>query len=236
MQDSTVASTEGQRRYSRVAVLLHWTIALLIVANYLIGTTFWGVAPPASKPWMPLHMSLGMTVLALSAVRLVWRLTHRPPPFPASMGLWEKRAAAAAHWAFYAFILVLPLTGWLSISAHQHPKSVINLLWITHWPLAPIQGIEPNLLQQIHDWTWHTHEWLADWGFPLLLILHLGGVLKHQFLDRESVLPRMSLAPFAHSARPESGERVGGSDLTTGQGRREEVVRGNPGQPIGDEA
>ena len=109
-------------RYSAVAVALHWVIALCILSMIPMG---WWMTAAIEQPGsqaaayrlFQLHKSIGFLILALTLVRIVWRLTHRPPALPAGMKRWEAFAAHATHAAFYALMLGLPLTGWLYVSA-----------------------------------------------------------------------------------------------------------------------
>src|SRR6476646_7461764 len=111
------AASTSSERYTTVAIVLHWAIAAAILANFFVG---WWMAKAIDDPAtrlqavaaFQLHKSLGLTVLALSVLRLLWRLTHRPPPLPEAMAGWEKFAAKATHWAFYALMIVVPLSGW----------------------------------------------------------------------------------------------------------------------------
>uniref|UniRef100_UPI003B3B1CC6 cytochrome b n=1 Tax=Sphingobium sp. TaxID=1912891 RepID=UPI003B3B1CC6 len=106
-------------RYTAIARALHWIIAALIVANLFIG--FAHDALPKDWAVVPVHKSIGLTVLALTLVWIVWRLTHRAPPLPVAMPAWEKGAAHATHFLFYALMLVLPLSGWIMVSAGTRP-------------------------------------------------------------------------------------------------------------------
>ncbi|PNG24394.1 hypothetical protein CR492_18950 [Methylocella silvestris] len=104
--------------YSRVAIILHWTIAGLIIFNLAIGLVMEGFPLPLRFFALLLHVSSGMTVLALTMVRLVWWLTHEPPPHLASLKFWEHRLAHGVHVALYVAMVGMPLTGWAIVSAH----------------------------------------------------------------------------------------------------------------------
>lgn len=106
-------------RYTAVARALHWIIAILILGNLVFG--FAHDALPKDWAVMPVHKSIGLTALALTLVRIIWRLTHPAPPLPAAMPAWEKGAAHATHVVFYALMLILPLSGWIMSSAGTRP-------------------------------------------------------------------------------------------------------------------
>lgn len=173
----------SQENYSRVARWLHWIIAVLVIAGLALGLLherLEGVLPSA----IPIHKSIGFTVLALTLVRLGWRLGHKPPPLPAEMPGWEKFLSRVTHIAFYALLLILPLSGWTFSSAGQYPLNWFGLFDIPKFGLAkedPITGIA-------HE----THELLAYLMLGLVL-LHIFAALRHQFILKDNVLRRMTV-------------------------------------------
>ena len=108
-------------RYTRVAIILHWTIAALIVFNLSVGFFMEGFPLPLKLLVVGLHVSSGMTVLALTIVRVVWRLLHEPPEHPAGTRRWERNTAHFAHFLLYAAMVLMPLTGWAIVSSHPAP-------------------------------------------------------------------------------------------------------------------
>ena len=147
-----------------------------------------------ARPLVDAHKSTGITVLGLALLRLLWRLAHRPPPMPAAYSRWERLAAHTVHALFYALMLALPVSGWLHDSAWKdaatHPMRLFGLIG---WPrIGFIESIEPVLKESLHTVFGTVHESL---GYLLyaLLALHIGAALKHQWVDRERELQRMSL-------------------------------------------
>jgi cytochrome b561 len=189
-------------RYDNVAVLLHWGIAILILINCAIGLDFPERAPGQPfppKPLLPLHISLGLSVLILSVVRVIWRLAHRPPPHPPTMQRWEILLAGTAHAAFYALIVAMPLTGWLTLSAHENAKW--QSLFGIPWPPLPAAGDWPaSTIAALHDTFAAAHSWLTVQILIVMLALHVGAVIKHHVLDKNRTLTRM-LPRFSGSAR-----------------------------------
>ena len=180
------------RRYTRTAVVLHWLVAVLIVANVALALSVDALPEDWERPVVDLHKSLGITVLGLFVLRLLWRLGHPPPALPPTYSRWERRLAPAAHGALYALLLLLPLSGWLHDSAWRdaatHPMTLFGLV---PWPrIAAIQSLDPALRESLHGLFGTFHEYFAD-GLYVLLGLHVAGALKHQFLDREDELQRM---------------------------------------------
>ena len=98
-------------RYTNTAILLHWLMALLIVAAFLLGLTMVDIPglTPTKLKYFSWHKWLGITVLALACLRLLWRLTHSAPAYPASMPAWQHKAAAALHGVLYLSIFAVPL-------------------------------------------------------------------------------------------------------------------------------
>ena len=239
--DHHLIPPETANRYSRVAIWLHWAIATFIIWNLLSGFIIWDIAHDFFMKnrffyflGITSHLSSGMTVLALTVVRIVWRLTHEPPAYPTGMKPWERHAAHLAHFLLYAGMLLMPLTGWAILSAHppagspgalSAPSPFANgpahtspagprpagppagphgappppgIWWIIPLPvIAPIAdiGIEPGGVKPQHI----LHDQIAGWhkvgGYLMLLLLfaHIGGALKHQFIDNEPELQRMGL-------------------------------------------
>lgn len=170
----------GLSRYSRVAIALHWTIAVLIIANLTIGLLHESLL----RGTIPLHKSIGMLVLVLSVGRLIWRLTHRPPPLPATVKGWEKGLAHAVHWVLYALMILIPLSGWVftSASPKRHPLDFFGLFPLPMLPVAQDKSLSDMVAER--------HEQFAYLMIALLL-LHIAAALKHRFADRDRTLDRM---------------------------------------------
>ncbi len=179
-------------RYTRPAMVLHWLVAGLVAVNVALGLTAELLPDDWIRPAIDLHKSIGLTVLGLALMRLLWRLTHKPPPPPAKRGQLERLAAHATHLALYGLILALPLSGWIHDSAFayaaQHPLRLYGLL---PWPrIGFIQAMAPDAKQALHARWFAIHAALV-YALYALLALHLAGVLKHQLWDREPALRRM---------------------------------------------
>lgn len=173
-------------RYSRVAIAFHWTIAALVIVNLVIGLGHDAV--PALRAWMPAHKAIGVTVLLLTAARVVWRLAHRPPPLPAGTPAWERAAAHATHWALYLLLIALPLSGWAMVSGPgpRRPLTWFGMFDIPYLPVPSAAAADAGA--QGH--------FLLGWTMLLLVVLHVGAALRHHLLLRDGVLARM-LPPLA---------------------------------------
>ncbi|SEN25189.1 cytochrome b561 [Sphingomonas gellani] len=125
---------DGNRylRYTNVAIALHWAIALLILYNLASGL----LRPVLPRGFFVLHISSGITILALTLVRIMWRITHRPPPL-LPMAPWERITAHGVHLLLYAAMLLLPLSGWAMVSANP-PAGSPGAAWAeAHRPPPP---------------------------------------------------------------------------------------------------
>ena len=133
------------------------------------------------------HESVGMIVLGLGLLRLTWRLTNPPPPFPIPMPQWERIAAHATHIILYVLFIAMPLVGWMMISTMPHNALFFGLFPIPNLPVLPDLPNKKDIreiLESIHG----TLAWIIV-GF---VALHAGAALKHHFLERDDVLLRMT--------------------------------------------
>ncbi len=173
-------------RYDRVAVFLHWTIALLIIVMLILGLTMGDYPTKYKFLAYNLHKSTGITILALSLVRLYWRFTHKAPPLPDHMSGFEKFAAKATHWFFYFLILAMPLSGWIMVSADaKFPTVFFTLFEVPQFPLPLAYDTHAT-----HETFEGLHYWLAIIAIGLI-VLHVGAALKHHFINHDAVLRRM---------------------------------------------
>ncbi len=175
--------TKTQTRYSATAMLLHWAIALLLVANFALGERSEDLAKGPELAWvMQLHKSIGITILVLTLWRLGLRLvTPRPAKVADSPVL--QLASTAVHWGFYAVMLIVPLSGWLLVSTSKTPTPLM-IFDLIPWPLLPNYGYE------VHEIGEEVHAILAKAMIPLLA-LHLIGAVRHQFFMRDGLMERM---------------------------------------------
>lgn len=180
--------TNTRQRFGWVAVTLHWLIAISILYMIWLG---YSMTRDEDYAAYQTHKSLGITILALSLLRLVWRLFNPPPPLPEGTPWWERWAAHLTHWAFYGLMIGIPLVGWLYISASPTSDFVTTQFWDL-FELPPLGGLETNPDREaIADRLEDVHAWLA-YGTLALLALHVGAALKHHFWNRDDVLHRMA--------------------------------------------
>lgn len=180
-------SARSPERYGAVAALLHWVLAALLVFQIALGA--WMTALPLGLQkyqLFQLHKSLGISILLLSLVRLGWRLAFRPPPFDPSLRPWERALAHGVHWALYVFMIGAPLLGWATVSAAPGPAPTRFFGLVSLPPLPIVAGAGKAWQDALGD----AHGVLA-WAGAALIVLHVAGALKHQFIDRAPELQRM---------------------------------------------
>lgn len=192
-------------RYTKTAIILHWLIALLIIAMLALGLWMhelpkdapkaasfdlfnWGIytvtfAEPISVRtfYFNLHKSIGITVLALILFRVFWRLTHAAPELPATMKDWEKKLADVSHKLLYLLMLVLPLSGFI--------MSVYSKWGIMWFGLPLVKGLDNP---QLRDLFMEVHE-VSAWLIIVLIVVHVLAALKHKLVDKDEVMKRMSV-------------------------------------------
>ena len=183
MENSTI-------RYDRVQIILHWLIALAIF--FMIGLGLYMVELPKQWELPPgeesarafyflLHKSMGITLAALILLRIVWRLSHKPPPLPNNIAKWQQRASAGVHVVLYVLMLAMPISGYL--------QSIFSKYDTKFWGIVLPRLAEADKLarEQFSD----LHQILA---FVLigLIVLHVAAAIKHR-MTGSGVSERMSL-------------------------------------------
>jgi cytochrome b561 len=177
-------------KYTRLAQLLHAVQGLALVGMFAVG--LYMVDLPFSPDRLKLynwHKWAGVLVLALSVIRLLWRLTHRPPPLPASIAqatpAWQRRAHHATHAALYLLFFAVPLLGWAYSSATGFSIVLFGVLPLPDF--VPVNESLADALKPAHRY--------AAYALAALVTLHVVAALKHHFIDRDGLLQRMSPRP-----------------------------------------
>ncbi|WP_157014241.1 cytochrome b [Mesorhizobium xinjiangense] len=171
--------------YGLVAIVLHWTLAVLVIGQIGLGLAMLRVADKRlSFDLIQWHKSIGLLILALFVLRLAWRLANPQPAPEASLKRWEKTASAAVHRLLYALLLALPLSGWALVSASVLgiPTLVFGLFLLPHLPVEVSEAGEAF---------WRSTHHLLAFAAILLIAGHILAALRHRILLRDHVLQRM---------------------------------------------
>lgn len=156
----------------------------MIVSSFCFGVYMTDLPfSPARIKQFNWHKWAGITILALSALRLLWRLTHTPPT-PLSMPTWQQKASSSAHLLMYGLFFAIPLVGWAYSSATGFPVVYFGVLPLPDWVAK-----DADLAAQLKL----IHRTLA-YTLAALVVLHVAAALKHQFIDKDGLLARMN--PF----------------------------------------
>ena len=178
-------------RYGAVAQLFHWSIVLLVLAQFALGLT----AHPMPVSLMRLklltwHKSIGVTVFVLVLLRLAWRAYSPPPLLPAGMSSLQHGLARFGHGFLYLLLLTMPVVGWISSSA-----SNLTVKWFFLVTLPDLVRPDPalaDLAKELHI--------ALSWLLLATVIGHVGAAFWHELVRKDNVLRRMLPLPFRPGA------------------------------------
>lgn len=167
-------------QYGTTAKVLHWLVAALLLVQYLIGWLMPDIhrGPPGTP--MTLHISFGILILILVALRFAWRLAHPVAP-ESSLAPWQRLSSEAMHWLLYALVLATTLTGWLFASFRGWSVSFFYLV-----PLPMLASNNPAAVKYIDGW----HQ-AAEWTLLVAVGLHVAFALIHIVVYRDRIMQRM---------------------------------------------
>ena len=171
------------QRYTKTAMLLHWLIALMIIAAFFLGLTMVAI-PGFSRTklkYCSWHKWIGVTVLALVAIRLLWRLSHKPPAALASIPPLQHKLAEGMHYLLYFLMFAAPISGYLYGSAAGVPVVYLKLVQLP-MIIAPDPELKA-LLKTVH--------YVLVMTMAGAVVAHALAALKHHFFDRDTTLKRM---------------------------------------------
>lgn len=183
---STVAPLSPSTRYTGTAIALHWLLALAWIGVFFFGLYMVSLPfSPAKLKYINWHKWAGISILALSALRLAWRIRHHPPELSAAtlanMPGWQRAAHHGVHHLMYALFFAVPLAGWAYSSAAGFPVVLFGVL-----PLPDLVGKRTELAAAIKPW-----HMAAAYALAALVVLHVAAVVKHQLIDHDGLLRRM---------------------------------------------
>jgi cytochrome b561 len=169
-------------RFTVVQRILHWLMAICILAMLFIGVGMVSTVMPKYLTLVSIHKPLGIAILVLALIRLGVRLGYGAPPLPLDLPEPMKLAAHLSHYAFYGLMIGMPLIGWGMLSAAAYPVVLCGGLYL------------PAILPQsdsLHTLLWNAHFYLAFLFFALIL-LHVAAALFHALIRRDGVFEAMA--------------------------------------------
>jgi cytochrome b561 len=179
---SSSAATSSDR-FTPLAQALHWLTALLVLATVVIA---WHMkvlqrTDETRENWYYVHEAVGVTILALTMIRLGWRWLKPPPSLPGELNLVERGLATASHWALYAILIVMPVSGYCLVSTGGHALHYFGLF--TVGPLLPQSRGLVDFARSVHA--------IFQWAVYLLVVLHVLATVWHVTVRRDGILDRM---------------------------------------------
>lgn len=177
-----MAIRNSSETWGSVSIALHWLTLIMILSLAAVGMNMDDLPNGPQKIQVyALHKSFGLTVLALTVIRLSWRLMSvTPDPVP-NTPLWQEWAAKIVHAALYVLLFAMPISGWLYNSAAGFPLKYFGL-----FSLPKLSGYDPQLKALAGE----AHETIF-YIIALLMLMHAGAALKHHYLDKDNTLIRM---------------------------------------------
>lgn len=177
-----MSSSDTAARYPAAVIVMHWAIALAVVGLVVLG--WWMQAIPkqpvgARANAYNLHKSIGLAALLLMAVRLAWRVSHRPPALP-PLPPWQERAAVAVHLLLYAAMFVAALSGYIGSATSGYPVKFFG--WVVpSWVGAHDAVKDASSLVHL----------VSSWVLMVAIVVHAGATIYHQWVLRDGLLWRM---------------------------------------------
>ncbi|MDH4562786.1 cytochrome b/b6 domain-containing protein [Pseudomonas sp. BN411] len=171
-----------QTHFSPLLRVLHWLMAILLLAMLFIGVSMVGDLSPRHSALVALHKPLGVTLLVLVLIRLAVRLTRPVPSLPSDMPNWQQRIAKLSHLLLYGLMIALPLVGWAMQSAGDYPVVLHDSLLLP--PIVPHDARLYALLRVAHT--------VLAYLLFISILAHLAAALYHALIRRDGVLSSMT--------------------------------------------
>jgi cytochrome b561 len=181
-----------RQRFVPLQRVLHWLMALCILAMLFIGVGMVSTVMPKFLPLVSIHKGLGAAILLLALIRLGVRLRYGAPPLPPDLPEPMKLAAYLSHYALYGLMIMMPLIGWGMLSAAAYPVRLIGGIVLP--PILPQSD-------SLHTLLWNAHFYLA-FAFFALILTHVAAALFHALIRRDGVFETMASVAVSHEVVP----------------------------------
>lgn len=183
--------------------ILHWLMAILVIAMLMIGVAMVSTSGPAYLALLALHRPIGLSLLALAIVRIVIRVLVGSPGLPTNLPRWQARAAHSSHLVLYIALIGLPLVGWAMLSAGGYPVYLSQTFVLP--PIVPQDINLYGLLRSLHGW--------GAIAFLGIILIHITAALTHAVIRRDQVFDSMILGRRQPKQSP---TKLPQPDLTAG--------------------
>lgn len=176
-------------RYNLFAIILHWVMAFSFFTMIGMGLIMKHVEIDKFLQFQMFqwHKSLGVLLFLALGLRLIIRVSVLRPDLPHSLHWSEHLAAKWGHFALYFWMFILPLSGWIMVSASVIAIPTLVFGWF-EWPHFPFITTDAV----VEEWAKFIHRWLA-YIFMGVIAIHISAVIKHWLIDKENLLPRMGI-------------------------------------------
>ena len=176
-------SAPTMSRYSATARLLHWIVALMVLATIPIGTAMLqeGISRSTQDTLFILHKNGGVIILVLVLARIVWRALNPPPPLPATLPAVQRLASKVVHLGLYAALLFMAFTGYVRVTAGGFPIEMLDAIGFPR--LAPRSDALADTAKALHN--------VGRFVLVPLILLHLGAAAYHGAIKRDGIFSRM---------------------------------------------
>jgi cytochrome b561 len=179
-------------RYNKTAIAIHWLVAILVAANIAAIWSAGLFEKGTRQAIIDTHQSIGISVLALTLLRVANRTFYGAPPFPTLYSRLVAKLAKATHSLLYLLTVFLPLSGWIHDSAWKFAANFpMKLFFLVPWPrISLIETLGTLPKAEVYSSSGAAHVFLS-YVLYVILALHILGTLKHHVFDRFPAIDRM---------------------------------------------
>jgi len=185
--------------YGSIAKCLHWSTAVLFLGSYIsVYYRHWFTEKETPENWiaLQLHLSIGVTIAVIVALRIIWRLSNRVPELEPGTKL-EHLAAHVGHLALYAIMVIMPVTGYIGTGVNTEyfflfdiPKFEDTQLFTTL--VSDRLGMTFKEFEKPVDFI--HKDIMGAWVVWLLILGHVSAALYHQFVKKDRTLYKMTIS------------------------------------------